>query len=74
MNCYQIRLTRLSLRVSRYPDRTFGEKLRKYRLGKGLRQKDLAKRLEVNEKTIGDWEKGKREPCKRYGERVKRLF
>lgn len=48
--------------------------MRKYRIIKRLRQKDLAGRLGVNEITIGDWEKGKREPCKRYRERAEGLF
>ena len=47
----------ITLRVSFYPDRTVGERIRKWRLEQGLFQVDLAKRIGVSEMTIVSWEK-----------------
>jgi len=51
-----------------YPDNpaTFGEHLKKRRLDRGLRQKDVARELGVNFKTYENWEQGKYEPEIRF--------
>jgi transcriptional regulator with XRE-family HTH domain len=63
----------LTFRISRHPEGTFGEKIRKFRLEKGLRQKDLAIMLGVNELTIVNWELDRRKPAKRHAERLREL-
>ena len=50
-----------------------GEKIRKFRLERGLRQKDLAILLGVNEMTIVNWELDRRKPAKRQAERLGEL-
>jgi DNA-binding XRE family transcriptional regulator len=50
----------ITFRISRHPEGTFGEKIRKFRLEQGLRQKDLAIVLGVNETTIVNWELDRR--------------
>ena len=50
-----------------------GEKIRKFRLEKGFRQKDLAILLGVNEMTIVNWELDRRKPAKRHAERLGEL-
>jgi DNA-binding transcriptional regulator YiaG len=50
--------------TSLYPDQTLGERIRKWRLEKGLFQVDLAKRVGVSEMTIVNWEKGRMKPIK----------
>jgi len=42
---------------SRYPASTFGEYIKKARLEKGLRQKDVARAIGLNEMTIANWER-----------------
>jgi len=45
--------------MSLHPDRTLGERVKKWRLERGLFQKDLAKMVGVAEMTIVNWEKGR---------------
>ena len=52
----------------------FYELVRKWRLEQGLRQKDLAKRIGVDEMTIVNWETGKTQPTKSNLERLKLLI
>ena len=48
----------LSFSTSRYGEpSTFGEYIRKARFEKGLRQKDVARAIGVDEMTIVSWEK-----------------
>jgi len=42
--------------------KTLGEYIRKWRMEKGLFQKELAKKLGVAEMTIVNWEKGRTKP------------
>ena len=57
---------RLWFRISRYSDKTLGDKIRKHRLENGLKQVELAKKLGVNEMTIVNWELGRTVPnCQR---------
>jgi len=64
----------ITLRLSRYPDRTLGERIKKWRLGQGLFQVDLAKRIGVSEMTVINWEKGKTKPIKQYLERLVKIL
>jgi transcriptional regulator with XRE-family HTH domain len=51
-----------------YPDNpsTLAEHLKKRRLDRGLRQKDVARELGVNFRTYENWEQGKYEPEVRF--------
>lgn len=62
---------RLWFRISRYPDKTLGQRIRKARLEKGLYQVDLAKRLKVSEMTIVNWENDRTRPVKMHANRLK---
>jgi DNA-binding XRE family transcriptional regulator len=64
----------ITLRVSLYPRRTLGERIRKWRLERGLFQVDLAKRIGVSEMTIVNWEKEKTRPCKKNLEKLKTVI
>jgi transcriptional regulator with XRE-family HTH domain len=50
-----------------YPQelRTIGDHLRKRRLDLGIRQKDVAKKLGVDETTVNNWERGRTNPTRR---------
>jgi transcriptional regulator with XRE-family HTH domain len=63
----------VTFRISRHPEGTFGEKIRKFRLERGLRQKGLAILLGANEMTIVNWEMDRRKPSKRHMERLREL-
>jgi DNA-binding XRE family transcriptional regulator len=52
----------ITLRISRYPSETLGERIKKWRLEQGLFQKDLAMLIGVDEMTIVNWEKGYTKP------------
>lgn len=52
----------ISYTVSRYPARTYGERIRQKRLGMGLKQDDLAKLLSSNKTSVLNWEKDKHVP------------
>jgi DNA-binding transcriptional regulator YiaG len=62
------------LRLPLYPDQTLGERIKKWRLEKGVFQKDLAKRVGVSEMTIVNWEKGRTKPMKQYFERLQNIL
>jgi len=47
----------VNLRMSLHPDRTLGERIRKWRLEQGLFQRDVAKIIGVDEMTIVNWER-----------------
>ena len=64
----------IALRISLYPDRTLGERIRKWRLEQGLFQKELAEMLDVDEMTIVNWERGKTKPTKENLERSKAIL
>ncbi len=53
----------ITFRILRHPEGTFGEKIKKFRLERGLRQKDIAIVLGVNEMTIANQELGRRKPA-----------
>jgi len=55
---------RLWFRISRYPDKTLGQRIRKARLERGLYQESLAKLLGVTETTIANWELERTRPVK----------
>jgi DNA-binding XRE family transcriptional regulator len=60
----------ISLRISRYPSKTLGEQIKKWRLEHDLFQRNLAEMIGVDEMTIVNWEKGKTKPLH---EKVKKL-
>jgi uncharacterized damage-inducible protein DinB len=53
-----------------WTDPTLAERIRKWRLERGLFQVDLAKRVGVSEMTIVNWEKGRTNPVKEYFEKL----
>ena len=64
----------ITLRMSLHPDRTLGERIKKWRLEHGLFQKDLAKMIGVDEMTIVNWEKGRTKPVKKSLERLEKIL
>jgi DNA-binding XRE family transcriptional regulator len=64
----------ITLRLSLYPDRTLGERIKKWRLEKGLFQRDLAKLIGVDEMTIVNWEKGRTKPTKKNLDGIKAIL
>jgi DNA-binding XRE family transcriptional regulator len=52
----------ITLRGSLYPDRTLGDRIRKWRLEKGLFQVELAKKIKIDEMTVVNLEKGRTNP------------
>ena len=64
----------VTLRLSLHPDRTLGERVKKWRLERGLFQKDLAKMVGVAEMTIVNWEKGRTKPTKGNLERIRAIM
>jgi DNA-binding transcriptional regulator YiaG len=64
----------ITLRVSLYPARTLGERIKKWRLEQELFQRDLAKMIGVDEMTIVNWETGKTKPTKKNLERLKTIL
>ncbi len=63
----------LSFSASRYDEpTTFGEYIRKARLEKGLKQRELAARVGVNEMTIANWERYATAP-KRHHAKIRAL-
>ncbi|MBS3915844.1 MAG: helix-turn-helix transcriptional regulator [Bacteroidetes bacterium] len=49
---------------------TFGQRIRKTRMDKGLLQKDVAMILGVTECTITNWENGRRQPHSGHGPKI----
>ena len=47
------------------PPRTLGERLRAWRLERGLEQRDVAAMLGVRPATVGRWERDQRRPAKK---------
>ena len=64
----------ITLRISLYPDRTLGERIKKWRLERGLFQKDLAKLIGVDEMTIVNWEKGRTKPTEKNMEKLRTVL
>ena len=64
----------ITLRMSLHPDQTLGERIKKWRLERGLFQVDLAKRIGVDKMTIVNWEKGRTKPIKQYLERLEKIL
>jgi transcriptional regulator with XRE-family HTH domain len=64
----------ITLRISIYPDRTLGERIKKWRLERGLFQRDLAKLIGVDEMTIVNWEKGRTKPSKEHIEKLETIM
>ncbi|MGA2319037.1 MAG: helix-turn-helix transcriptional regulator [Thermodesulfobacteriota bacterium] len=62
------------LRLSLYPDQTLGERIKKWRVERGLLQRDLAKLIGVDEMTIVNWEKGRIKPTQKNIERIKTIL
>ncbi len=53
------------------PENTWAEKIKKFRLMKGLTQQEFADKLGVNLKTLSDWERGVRQPSIEYFQKVR---
>lgn len=70
-NCKNLKIT---FRASKYPTETPGPVIRKARLEKGLKQKELAKLLAVNEMTVSNWEKDRRRLTAKNLAKVTRFF
>jgi transcriptional regulator with XRE-family HTH domain len=64
----------ITLRISIYPDRTLGERIKKWRLERGLFQRDLAKLIGVDEMTIVNWEKRRTKPSKEHIEKLETIM
>ncbi|UCH29038.1 MAG: helix-turn-helix transcriptional regulator, partial [Myxococcales bacterium] len=56
------------------PPLTLGERLRAWRLERGLEQRDVAAILEVKPATVGRWERDQRRPSTRLMPRVLRIL
>lgn len=50
------------------------EKLRKFRLGAGLKQVDVAKKLNVDQSAVSCWERGKNMPAKKYRVKLAKMY
>ncbi len=57
-----------------YPDRTLGERIKKWRLEQDLLQVDLAKKIGVSEMTIVNWEKDRAKPTRRNLGKIKEIL
>ena len=65
---------KLSIKISRYPDKTLGQKIRKARLENGLLQVDLAKKIGVDEMSIVNWELDRNIPTKKSHRRLREVL
>ena len=65
---------KITFRVSRFPAKTLGQRIRKRRLEMGLKQVDLAALLGVNKGTIVNWEKDRNKPRSHELETVVQSF
>ena len=54
--------------------KTLGERIRKHRMDLGLFQKDVARFVGVVIDTVALWEKGRKEPSKRYLKRIEQFL
>ena len=48
--------------------------LREMRLAAGLRQVDVAKKLDINQAAVSLWEAGKTHPLRKYHKKLARLY
>lgn len=48
--------------------------IRKYREAAGLRQSDLAKKLDVDQTAVSNWELGKTKPLRKYHKKLSKLL
>lgn len=48
--------------------------LKEYRERAGLKQIDVAKKLDVDQSTVSGWESGRAVPFKKYHKRIARLY
>jgi len=71
---YKKFVLKLTFRVARYPNETLGQKIRKLRLEKGLKQIELASALGVNEDTVRNWEKGRMRPARGFLRKLEGYF
>ncbi len=60
--------------ISRYPARSYGERLRQRRLELGLTQVKLAKLLGVSEMSVVGWEKGWHVPSVAYRMKIRKVL
>lgn len=60
--------------VSRYPAKSYGERIRRKRLELGLTQVGLANLLGVSEMSVVGWEKGWHEPTSRYLRKIQEVL
>ena len=65
---------KLSMKISRYPNRTLGQRIRKARLEKGLFQADLAIKLGVDAMSIVNWELDRNIPSKKNQRKLKAIL
>ncbi len=56
------------------PEETLGQRITKARCYMGLTKKELAEKMEVDVKTITNWEKDYFKPNKKLNESLKRFF
>lgn len=48
--------------------------MREYRLAAGLRQVDVAKKLNVNQAAVSKWESGETKPVRKYHKKLASLY
>ena len=49
-------------------------KLKDLRLSAGLLQEDVAKKLDVDQTAVSNWERGKNMPCAKYRKKLAELY
>lgn len=64
----------ISYTISRYPARSYGQRIMQRRLELGLTQVDLAKLLGVNEMSVVNWENDRHFPSPGYLRRIKEIL
>ena len=72
----KLTIIRSKKRPKGYPTKpkTLGQKIRKRRMDLGLLQKDVARFVGVVTDTVTLWEKGRKEPSKRYLKRIEQFL
>lgn len=48
--------------------------LKELRQSAGLRQEDVAKKLDVDQTAVSNWERGKNNPCTKYHKKLAKLY
>ena len=48
--------------------------LRELRIAAGLRQEDVAKKLNVDQAAVSNWERGKNRPCTKYHKKLAKIY